>query len=305
MKSIQVISAFLLASLMLAVTGCKKQETPAPPKNNLDIGELITNYIIGREKPKDGIITITARSVFSIKGDHHDPDILIDARFYEDRDEKKPFFAGDLTIGDLKIPYYNNTDASFSGYCLQSVVSLSPADRASLLALFGKKVRIKLAAAETGNRTVINSTFPTLVKTNFIDENGLYIPQNMDLQSPMFSDGNYSITTNGNATVTWTPDPNNPSGTIFIGILRERTTDINNPVPGEVVLFKEVPDNGSYTLTAGDTEALPSGSVASVFVARGSYFTYTDPVTAREVFIEAITYNVVPYAGVNNPPYQQ
>jgi hypothetical protein len=303
MRSIKSISAFLLACLILSAAGCKKQQMPVQPQTHIDIGELISNYFVAREKPKDGIITITSRSVFSAKGEIVSPDILIDARFYEGRDPQKSFSPGDLTIGDLKIPYYNNADAAFRGYCLQSVISLSASDRAALLALFGKKVRIKLTPSATGNHLVMNSTFPSLVKTHFIDENGFYIPQNMDLQSPMFSDGNYSITPNGNAVLNWTPDPNNPSGTIFIGIVRERTTDIDNPLPGEVVLFKEVPDNGSYTLTLADTEALPPGSVASVFVARGSYYTYTDQVTAREIFLEAITYNAVPYVGVN-PPYE-
>lgn len=302
MMSKKLFLLLLTGLALFATVACKKVEQSVVQRNPLEIGALIGDYIAQHEKPKDGIITITARSVFSING-HSEPDILIDARFFEGRDGQKPFFAGDLTIGDLLIPYFDNKDASTSGYCLQSVVNLAPSMRASLRALFGNKVRIKLSPVTTVNRLALNSAFPTLVKTQYLDQNGFYLPETIEVQSPMFSNGNYSISTGGNASITWNPDPRNPTGTIFIGLVREMTTDINNPQPGEIVLFKEVPDNGLYSLTAADTEGLPPGSVGSVFIARGSYFTYADPITAREILIEAITYDVVPLAGVNTPLY--
>lgn len=283
--------------MFFLITSCKKNENHTLTNNKLEIGELISNYIFQHEKVKDGVITITARSVFSVKG-HEQPDILIDARFFEGRDEQKPFFAGDLNIGDLTIPYFENKDASTSGYCIQSMVDLAPFKRASMMALFGKKVRIKLNSNSVLSQVNLNGNSPTLVEPQFLDANGFYIPATIELESPMFNEDNYSIDISGDPSITWNRDPNNPTGTVFIGIMREMTTDLNNPLPGEIVLFKEVPDIGSYSLSAADTQSLTPGSVASVFIARGSYFTYTNPTTSREILIEAVTYDVVPMVGV-------
>ena len=288
-------TTLLLLAAIIIVISCKKQEAVSEKKSQIDVGSIISNYLEKNMNPKDGIISIIARTPIDAHGVKQAPDMMIDAQFYNDHNPESPFFAGDLKVGSLSIPFFNKANGLPSGYNLQTAVNVDKSDLGPLKAIWGTKVRFKVTPQSTSNYA-LNSVFPTVVKTNGFDENGFYIPQQMEFVSDFTGSGNYYVSVNNASNIYWTPDLNNPSGTVMIGVIRE--SDPNNPA--EVVLFKEIPDNGSYSLTSEDMQALTVGGLASVFLARGNYTVYSDPITSNQVLIGALTYATVSFLGVMN-----
>lgn len=116
----------------------------------------------------------------------------------------------------------------------------------------------------------------------------MYVPTEILMSGPLTS----TISKSAGATVTWNTDPLNADVIVFanyeIGISR----DINPALPGTRIAWRTTaPDNGSYTLTAGNLAAFPVGARVRIGVARGAFKTHT---------VSGQNYELVGYSAADN-----
>jgi hypothetical protein len=102
-----------------------------------------------------------------------------------------------------------------------------------------------------------------------------------------------------NITINWNPDPNNPSQSIFLGIIDENTIDpfISEKLK-ELIFFKEIPDNGSFSLPSSLLSQLSINNRVTLFIARGNFAIYSDASTSSNILVQALTTSVIPFAAI-------
>jgi len=191
----------------------------------------------------------------------------------------------------LTIPFYNNT-ANNSGYNIQSLSLTDSSLVKQLIGMFGKKVKISVGPTLTSSSSLFSTYFPSLVKTNGIND-GFYVPTQIDMNSNILS--SYNLSFKGNSTITWNPDINNPVHTIFIGIIDEgilaNQYNPNIKPITSLIYFSEIPDNGTFTITPNLISSLTIGGRASIFIARGNYSMYIDQISGNKILLDALTYS--------------
>lgn len=284
----------LIAVVFLIATSCSKEKSKNINRQNIDIGDLVRNYLVAKETEVDGIISITSRATAGAKNNGVYPDIMIDAKFFNKRDRTSSVNFGNLQIDEIGIPFIDVEKNS--GYNIQSLTTSQNIQK-NMMALFGKKNSVRISSNPLIS-AIASSTGNLARMRNNSGYDGFYVPAQIEMNAEFVQD--YTIAINNATSVNWHPDPMNPSGTIMIGIINEGNyDDPNNPIPPEVVFFSEIPDNGYYVLTPSILQVLSSNGRATVFIARGNYEIITDPATTSQILIEALTYSTIAFIGVN------
>lgn len=140
---------------------------------------------------------------------------------------------------------------------------------------FGKEVIFKIA----GNGITLDSITDTM-----------YVPKLISMTRPTKHD---TLFKNRGLTIQWLPDSKNDIG-VFIHILYlhnlngNNTRNLNLPNTDKFML-KQVPDNGSYTLSTNDLAEFPKGSIVEFRLGRGNQIFPSDA-RGRTIQIDAINH---------------
>lgn len=274
---------FLISSFVLLITSCKKVEKTKEVEQNITIPEILMKYAIKYESDKkNNDIVFMNFDASWIKNET--PNIYISGSFLNKPNGtliKNP----DFTVNDKPIPF--NGSLNFPGYFFQSQ-GTSKTNIDWLTNLWGSKVGIK------------TNTSGLLAAKNQIFDDPFYVPEEIQLESPI--NNTYILNPTTNNTISWLPDPLNPIQTVYIGIIYEGDLavqfDPSLPSGNTLIMFLELPDTGSYTITPDQIPYLPVGGRASLFIARTNYETYVDPSTSYETLISAFSYSTTGPVGV-------
>jgi|GEM_PF-3365507 len=280
---------FLILSFLFLFLSCKKASQEFSRINQIEIGELIKQYLETENIEFDGNITITSDKMGSKADPLNIPSIMVDAKLFSDKINKSSSNLGNLLIDDIDIPF--RTSPTAPGYNLQSLLT-SDFTTQKLIGLLGRKVKIDIPKSSTSSvvRSLGNQ------KSNSIDD-GFYIPSQIDMDPGPNND--FTLPRGENITINWNPDPNNPSQSIFLGIIDENTIDpIISEKLKELIFFKEIPDNGSFSIPSSLLSQLSINNRVTLFIARGNFEIYSDASTSSNILVQALTTSVIPFAAI-------
>lgn len=280
---------FLILSMLFLFLSCKKVSQEFSRINQIEIGELIKQYLETENIQFDGNITITSDKLGAKANPSSIPTIMVDAKLLSNKTDKSSSNFGNLVIDDIDIPFRVSPTAP--GYNLQSLLT-SDFTTQKLIGLFGRRVKIDIPKSST------SGVFTTLgnQKSSSTD-NGFYIPSQIEMDPGPRND--FSLPRGENITIKWNPDPQNPSQTIFLGIIDENTIDpIISENLKELIFFKEIPDNGSFSLPSNILSQLSINNRVTLFIARGNFEIYSDASTSSNILVQALTTSVLPYVAI-------
>jgi len=278
----------LILSFLFLFLGCKKASQEFSSKSQIEIGELVKQYLETQNIQFDGNISIISDKLGSTRGPLNIPTIMVDGKLFSDKIKKTSSNFGNLVIEDIDIPFINSPTSP--GYNLQSLLA-SDFTTQKLTGLFGRRVKIDIPKSSTSSvvRSLGNQ------KSNSTDD-GFYIPSQIEMDPGPTND--FSLPRGQNITINWNPDRNNPSQSIFLGIIDDNTNDPINAVLSELLFFKEIPDNGSFSLPRTLLSQLSINNRVTLFIARGNFEIYSDASTSSNILVQALTTSVIPFMSI-------
>ncbi|MBX9785624.1 MAG: hypothetical protein K2X48_20260 [Chitinophagaceae bacterium] len=198
---------------------------------------------------------------------------------FNNRNYDRTYNIGPIFIDGNEIPFVPNSNHGGS-YGLNE--DFTSSGKKFLKGLWGKTISV---------RTEGKSNF--LLRTEPDSSGGFYIPMSIEMEANFLDTKQYSLS--GSSSITWQPDPNNPSGKVYLFAVYEgpdsKDTDPSLSDSTVVKFEKELSDNGSYTLLPNELgNGFPIGSRMSFVLARGSYQTITNS-NGTEVILQAVTYS--------------
>lgn len=286
-KNIFYTTSFIviLTVFMFSMSRCKKSEaTSTIITKTIAIGDAMQDFAKQYSKPADAFMIFQNDDQAQQKGNDRIKDNILTAGFYADRNNASMgnLVAGSFVkINDKSLTYYEST----TKYGLFSLGN-TPENANWLNQMFGTKVKLAAKRLNVSSTAGMGDLQPQ-------DGGGVfYVPQPIVLTSDFTTDWVLNIKTQSQ--LTWTPDPSNPNGKVFIGILYRGDDAIArehaNVAPGTfITLMVEAKDNGQYTIDPSQVANLPIGGEATVFLGRGNYQLMTDPKTGLQVMVSAFT----------------
>jgi hypothetical protein len=276
----------VITTVIISMSRCKKNSINSTDttKKTLSVGDVMKDFMTQYSKPADAYIEFKNDDQAQQKGTDRIKDNWLTCGFFADKqnNNKGNLIPGSyFKVNGRNIEYY---DAS-KGYGLQSLGN-TPENANWLNQLFGTKVKLAAKKLNTSSTATIGDLQPQDGGGDF------YVPDPIVMVSDFTSD--WVLNIQHQSTITWTPDPDNPNGKVFIGILYRGDDAIEqehaNVPPGTfITMMVEAPDNGQYTLTPSQVANLPIGGEATVFLGRGNYQLMTDPNTGLQVMVSAFS----------------
>jgi hypothetical protein len=280
---------FLLCSTILLsgvfFLSCKKTADTIASASFISPGSAVSEYLIKKELPKDGLISMINNNMGYGRGDQENLGIQIGAFFYETKGSSKFVYPGNLLIDGLSLPFYQD-GMGFSLYS-GNFYSSHNDTLSRMAAMWGKRCVTKLISSDNATVSYVTTSNGIVSNKPTGIDSGFYVPAKIVMTSNGVA--NQYIAKDKDNVVSWIPDTNNPSGIVLLGIVR---WDTRPGGKGETIYFKEIPDNGYCVVTPDMMQKLTSGLEGEIFIARGNYTKYTDPVTKKEIFIEAVTSSI-------------
>lgn len=279
----------LFASLTISIIyiGCKKESTIQNTRE-LDANEVIANFIAINNSEIDGEILFQHQDAVTeriFNNGINNPYSSFSAGFYKNRNKAELKLVGSLTVDNRSI------SPKGLGYSFTEFGKLS-SDAKWLKSLWGKKINLTAKKPTT----ILNGSADDFSLINFSSQ--IYLPEPIEITEPNAGVLDYQLSKNGE-TVSWNPDPNNNTGKIVIMIMYDASANLyNNPSAqpnDEIIVLKEVPDNGSYTLSKNELIELTSKTRVLFAIARGSSVIIpdaTDP--TKKVSATAISSSLKP-----------
>jgi hypothetical protein len=269
--------------LTLFLISCKKIQKAEESKANINIPDILLKYAVKYESDKkNNDVVFMNYDASWIKNET--PNIYISGSFLNKPNGeliKNPYFS----INNKLIPF--NGSYNFPGYFFQSQGESK--DNVNWFKnLWGSKVNLQLK-----NIGIVSAKGET-------EDEAFYVPEDIQLETPI--NDTYVLNPTTSNTINWVPDPLNPIQNVYFGIIYEGDLavqfDPNLPSGNSLVMFIELPDTGSFTLTPDLIPYLPVGGRASLFIARTNYETYVDPATNYETLVSAFSYSTTGPIGI-------
>lgn len=279
----------LILISLLSILSCKKANDEFSTNSQIEIGELVMRYLKTQDIEFDGIVSIYSNKLGNKLDRSNTPTVMVDGKIYSDKINKISTNSGNLSVGDIEIPFRNSQETS--GYNLQSLLT-SDFTAKKLAGLFGRRVKIDIPRSY--NSSVVMS-FSNQNTNN--DDNNFYIPSQIEMDPGPNND--FTLPRSEVITVYWNPDPQNPSNSIFVGVIDEKNSDqFKIGSLQELIFFKEIPDNGSFSLPRDLLSRISADHKVSLFVARGNFEILTDESSSSSILVQALTTSSIPFMGI-------
>ncbi|MBX9785019.1 MAG: hypothetical protein K2X48_17160 [Chitinophagaceae bacterium] len=272
------ILLFVSVVIVLSMVSCKRDGISKKDENEFNIAKTIEDYVIKYNTPRDGEISIIQQR-YNYGSQKGISEIVIGGVMNVNRNPTKTFNAGKIRIDGLELPFADPSNTG-GGYGIMYNNSSGDIQR-KISGLFGKKVKFSI---ESNNPFRIDESL----------NNEFYVPMPIDMEAEFNS--RRFVSKSEDQTITWDVDPNNPIDEIYlIGVYESiASNNVNPSFPDitEIVISKELPDNGLYILPKSElsTDKLPTGSKITFYLARANYQLVTNSF-GTEVLLSSVTYS--------------
>jgi hypothetical protein len=267
-NNISKISALSLAMLFLVCLtyfGCKK-DISSDNLVRLDPTNTLAEFINKASAPNDGNIVFQIQDNVIprvLDKNINNPFLNFSAGFYVNKSQANLKLVGTLTVDGKQIT------PKGLGYSFLEFGTTTP-DAVWLKSLWGRKINIKAIKPTIALNSTASGDF-----SSFEFNTDLYLPSPLEIGGVTNNLTDFQFNSSGES-ISWNPDVNNTTGKIVIMVMYDAGANNNPTGNDEVLILKEVPDNGNYTFTPEEINGLVVNTNVIVGIARGSYMTVTD-----------------------------
>jgi len=265
----------LLIFFSVYLVSCKRDNNVTFLDKKGDIAKAMEDLFVGYDKPNDGELLFinqnTASSIYSPKVER----FSVSGAMFVNKNSEVFHNAGKIYINGTELPFNSSKNGGTYGFFPEG----NSVEGEFLKKLWGHKIKVELGA-NGANRVEEDSS-------------STYIPMAIEMQASFVNTKVISIAES--LSITWQPDPNNPTGKVFLFAVYEgpESKEVNSSFSDttEVKFQKELFDNGSHTLNPNELgSGFPVGCRISFYLARGNYQVITTS-EGTDLLLQAIAYS--------------